>query len=649
MISSNVVLTKEHLADTVKYFLGKDYFVFDVETTGKNRGVPQVNTVKWMGLSTDAMTVSIPMGHPNGDVMLAPATRKKNPVTKKFDVFPARWDAPPAQLRPSQVFEALYPLFFSDRYKTAHNGPFDFISVAKYFDYRLPPPPYNDTIVMAWLVDENRRLGLKDITLAEYKRKYDRDNTGRMVEIHPFSKVARYVYQDAQYTKLHLKNLLVDLHEEGVYDLYRDLEMPVLEVLLKMGMVGTTIDVEAMKALQVDLSAREVESEGEVYRAAGYKLNLNSPKQKVDALYGPKDKGGQGLKPWRLTKGGLKKQRANEEITLYDYSTDKEALERWPTNKLVSKLLEYQEVSRVLGTYVNGYLGDEENPTQIFNGRVYPEFVQYGTVTGRFSCRAPNLQNIPRPNTELGRKVRGLFIAPPGYVLVVADYGQVELVVLAHYVGYGALYDGFFQGIDPHTMTASLVFNEPVENVNPDRRQDAKNINFAVVYGAGTSKVASMSKTTERRAKAFLSKHQRQFPEIYEFKDQVVQTCRDRDHPHIKTLLGRKRRLPTIWASDYGVRGKAERQAVNSLIQGSSADLIKRAMIRVDRLLTDSGIEANLILTVHDELVTQCREEDAEKCAALVREGMTGEGIQQLVKVPLSIDLKIVTKWSDAK
>lgn len=666
MISKNIVLDQEDLKQHLKYFLDQDSFVYDVESVGVHRGVPQHNELKWLGMSTYGRTIAIPFGHPNGDVMVARPTKKKNKETGKFDMTPAKWDEPPTQLRPSQVFDILSPLFFSDRTKGAHNYPFDGGSIAKYYGGEIAPGPYDDTIVMAWLVNENRKnmnggpggLGLKELTWAEYRRKYDKHQTGKKIEVYSFSEVARYLYLDCKFTWLHRLNLLEDMRDENVWDLYHDTEMPVLATVLKMEARGVDVDVEAMKVLDVELAKRTEETKANVYRTADWKINLNSPKQKVDALYGPKDhetRPGQALKPWRLTKGGRNKvkearrENRDAELTVYDYSTDKEALGRWEgKNALVDAILEFQEVERVHGTYIRGYLGDEDNPSIIFNGRVHPSFVQYGTVTGRFSSRDPNLQNIPRPTTDLGKSVRGLFVAPPGHSLVVADYGQIELVVLAHYVGRGALYDGFFEGVDPHTVTASIVFNQPIDAVTKERRQDAKNINFAVVYGAGDEKVASMSKTSVKEAKAFLAKHQRAFPEIYEFKDQVIKVCRSRTPPHITTLLGRKRRLPEILWNDWEERSRAERQAVNSLIQGSSADLIKTAMVRVDKGLTESKA-GELILSVHDELVVVTPDEKAEECAGIVNEAMTGVGIQSLVKVPLKIDMKVVKRWSEAK
>jgi DNA polymerase I-like protein with 3'-5' exonuclease and polymerase domains len=610
-----------------------------------------------MSMATDGLAVAIPFGHPNGDVLISKATRKKNKETGKFDAIAAVYDEPPEQMTPSEVFSILKPLFFSDRMKIAHNATFDLISTAKYWG-EIAPPEYSDTIVLQWLLDENmKQKGLKDLVKKYYKVDYDQENVGKQVEAHPFSKVAHYAYMDAKYTWLLWKQFQRRI-EQGSLTNVRRLEMEVLGVLLDMGVTGAPVDVEAMEDLVRDMSARLVDIEADIYRAAGQRFNLNAPAQKAKVLYAPKADGGQGLKPLKPTDGGKKKRDAGQELTFADFSTDSDSLEKHPNNPVVKAMLSYSEVSKLID-YPIAYLGvegDPKKPCRIFDGRIHADFVQYGTVSGRFACREPNLQNIPRPDTELGKRIRGLFVAPEGYKMVVADYGQIELVVLAHFIGRGDLYKGFHNGVDPHSATAAALMGiDPQEFVRRvkagdreciDFRQVAKGINFAVVYGAGPDKVASMAGISVKEAKRFMEIHQKMFPEIYKFKEDVIRVCRSRRPPYIRTLLGRVRRLPMILSANNGLRMGAERQAVNSLIQGSAADLIKLAMIRLNNLLPD---DMRLILSVHDELVVLAPAEKAEECAELVREAMLGEGIQKLLRVPLSSDVKIVDRWSEAK
>lgn len=659
-IRDSVILTPDRLNTVVERFMERPAFSFDIETMGPHRAVPTQNVATWMSLATDGMACVIPFGHPNGDVEISRGTKKLNPVTRKFMPIPAVFDAPPVQMPPSQVFEILRPLFFTEgKVKIAHNATFDLISTAKYWG-EIAAPEYSDTIVLQWLLDENmKQKGLKELVKKYYKVDYDQEEVGKTgVEKFTFSKVAHYAYMDAKYTWLLWKKLQRQIEEQGLTNVRR-LEEDVLGVLLDMGVEGAPVDEDAMKNLVYDMTILMEDVEGRIYKTAGKKFNLNAPAQKAQVLYAPKSEGGQGLKPAKLTKGGYKARDEGQELDYKHYSTDSESLEKHENNAVVKELLEYAEVSKLLD-YPISYLGDPDDPDKpcrIFNGRIHADLVQYGTVTGRFSCREPNLQNIPRPNTELGKRIRGLFKAPTGYKLIVADWGQIELVVLAHFIGRGALYEGFHAGIDPHCATAAALIGEDPQKFQDrynagdadakDLRQVAKGINFAVVYGAGAEKVASMAKISLKEAKRFLEIHQRAFPEVYKFKDEVVRRCRSRRPPYIRTILGRKRRLPLILSSNQGLRMSAERQAVNSLIQGSATgDLIKLALIRLNGLLHS---EMRLVLTVHDEIVVLAPEDRAEECAALVKEAMLGEGIQKLLRVPLSSDVKIVDRWSDAK
>jgi len=635
-ISSNTVLTPEHLHDVVDHFMVHDAFAFDTETTGPNRLVPVLAPVSWLSLATDGMAVSIPSGHPNGSRLISRATRKKNKVTGKFDQFPAVWDAPPPQMSPSEVWGIVKPLFMSDKIKIAQNAPFDLVVTAKYFGGAIVPGPHADTIVMQWLLDENiKSKKLKEMVKKYYRADYDKEGTGKCVEIHGFNKVARYAYLDAKFTYLLWKKFAPLLIKDNLAQIY-GLEMDLLPVLCDMNMEGALVDVEALLALKEDLSERLVGFEADVYKTAGQRFNINSPQQKVKVLFSSKENGGQGLKPKKFT-------------PTKQPSTDAEALEHFPHNPVVKALGDFQGISTLLNTYVIGYLGDEndkDKPCRIHNGRIHADLVQYGTVTGRFSCRTPNLQNIPTAGTDLGRRVRGLFVSPEGESLIVADYGQIEVVVLAHFCHAKALVDGFAAGVDAHTLTASKLYGVPFAEVTKPMRGVAKGCSFAVIYGSGVDKVASMAGITVKEAKRFLAIHQREFPEIYAFKEAVIRVAKSRRPAHLRTLLGRKRRIPQLFRADRGQRMAAERQAFNSLIQGSAADLIKLAMIRLHASLPP---EMKLVLSVHDELVMTCPDGMVEEGSRLMREAMLGEEIQALLSVPMTIDLSVVKRWADAK
>lgn len=625
-----LITDTRQLEDAVRYFSTQDGFAFDVETTGEYRGVPAVNEVVWLSMATNGSTVVIPMGHPNGSELLRKATRRKNKRSGEWEQIPAAWDEPPAQLRPSVVFDALEELMFSDRMKVAHNAPFDFLSVAKYYRGKYPPPPYGDTIVGAWMVNENRPLGLKPLDKERWGLVYDTEDVGKCIEKHGFRTVADYAYMDAASTWLQWLKIRPLITEEGLEDMWA-LEMDVLACVLHMGSGGVPVDLAALEQLRTTLRERMTGCEADVYRAAGKIFNIGSAPQKAKILYEE-----QGLRPRKRTPKGAP-------------STDAEALEPYKgRNAVVDAILAYQDVSKLLSTYVEGYLGnpDEGKPTQIFDGRIYPILKQYGTVTGRFSSSKPNVQNWPRPDTEFGKAIRDLVDPIPGFVLLVADYAQIEQRILAHFAGKGALWQGFWDGVDAHTATAAAVFGVAPEDVTKQMRQVAKAIAFAINYGAGHAKVAEMSHTTQRRAKQILAEHEKQFPEVYAYKRRLLRTVRGRRPvPYLRTLLGRKRRLPDLLSHDHGRRAKAERQVVNSHIQGSNADMTKFALVRLHKnLLPDMQI----LLTVHDEIAAMCPADMAEEGAKILHDAMAGPDMQ-LLSVPVTTDVKICKRWSEAK
>lgn len=648
-MNPNVILDEGQLREAVEYFGTQKAFAFDVEAQGEYRDVSHLANLSWISLATKGTAIVVPFGHPIGDKIIGQekveavygpkAQKAGQKYFRKVDVY----ESPPEQLSPGIVFDILRPLFMRpDIVKVGHDVVYDLASTARYFG-SVAAPPYDDTKIDDWLLNENRmRFGLKERIEDVYGHKYDYENVGKCVEKYPFSTVAYYSYCDAKYTWLWYLKQIREIEEQGLMQVH-NMEMQLLNTMVGMRLVGARVDLDRLHSLSDSLGKEAVEAEKSIYAAAGHKFNVNSNKQKQQVLYEE-----QKLRPWKLTKGGLKKKKLGQEIILTDYSVDDEVLESYPDNPVAYALREYGDISKILSTYVNGYLGDGEKPSIIYDGHIHAGFMQYGTVTGRFSCRTPNLQNIPRPHSDRGKLIRGIFIAEEGGKLVVADYGQIELVVLAHYVGEGKLYEGFMAGIDPHTMTAAMILDKAPEDVTKVERQDmGKTMNFAIVYGAGIYKVASMAHITPEEAKRKLKKHAEMFPEIHDFRNSVIATARRRTPtPYITTLLGRKRRIADLNSAVEGIRKGAERQLFNSLIQGGAADLLKLAMIRLDSALPP---EVQLILTVHDEIVVSSPINMSEQAAILVKEAMTGEKIQRHVRVPLIADVKVVDRWSDAK
>jgi len=659
----NIITTAEQLAEMVDYYLTQDAFAYDVETVGPRRGMTPVNEVLWITLATHGRCDVIPMGHPHGDFIeeiypltgqgevrkekglpLRPSdySRDAKKATKVFG--PA-----PEQLYPAEVFKALEPLMFNNQILTiGHNLVFDLTSVAKYYGGRVPSAPYFDTMIASFISDNRNKnkCGLADCLKREFGYEMAK-GVGKEVEVYDFNTVAKYAYLDSKYTFLLWKSLVPKL-EAGELDRVFALEMDVLAVLCDMKLTGAVIDTESLEQLKIDLEVKVDEARSNIYKAAGREFNINSNPEKQALLYGPKSEGGRGLKAQVLTLKGKQKDRTNVELTGADYSVSAEALEPYrDKDPLVTALLEYADYNKLLSTYVIPYLGgDVERTTAgksrietkeslLINGRLHGDFVQHGAETGRFSSRNPNLQNVPAPHTPHGKAIRNLFVAPPGHKLVVADYSQIEPRVIASFSEDPIMMDNYLNGKDIYTTVG--------DTMGVDRKA-GKVLVLAMAYGVGPDKIASQIGCSKTEAKDLLDRFANQFSSIAKYRAKVIGSTRaGKPVPYVKTLTGRRRYLPEIMSRDNGFRAGAERQAFNTKIQGSAADIIKIAMVRAHKMLPP---EAKIILTVHDEMVLTTPADMAESTAEILREAM--EDIKVL-KVPLIADVKIVDKWGEAK
>lgn len=666
MISRNVILSEKRLERVVEHFMGQPGFSYDLESWGKARGNPAINSVLWLSMATNGMAVSIPFGHPLGDRIVGETREPRADKNGKIRMFRVPvYEKPPEQLDIGRAMEILQPLLWAeDIFKVNHETTFDRGSLAKYFEGIIPPGYYHDTKVIKWLLNENHpQQGLKFHVKRDYGVDYDKENVGKCVEKHTFSKVAHYALLDAFYTWLIFKDNFPKLQKSGLADgVYAQIEQPLFYELTKMRLAGAHVNIPRLKELRETLTVRSIREEAEVYRAAGQKFNLNSAPQKQKILYGKTSEGGQGLKPWKLTDTAKDKKKEAERRGrkfvpgITSWSTDADALKTYAGNGVVDALLAYQDTSKVLNGYVHSYLGvegDPKKPCQIFNSRIYAEAQQHGARTGRFSYRSPNLQNLPRydeAGDSAGGLIRSVFDAAPGELLVFADYGQIELVILAHYLGKGHFYEGFFKGIDPHTMTAATALGKDPDKVTKSERQDfGKSINFAVTFGAGPKKVASMMGVSEQKARKFLNDFYAAAPEIEAFRRKVIREARKRRPPHVKTIGGRLRRVPEVFSEDDGIRMGAERQLFNTLMQGGSADLTKAAIVEANRLFRENETGAKVILTVHDELGCTSPEENAEKVKVLLEQAMTQNFIAKKIRVPITADAGIGRTWAEAK
>ena len=660
----NIILTNDQLDEMIAYYGNQDAFAFDVETVGDRRGDTPVNEVLWISFATHGRCDVIPMGHPNGELLEVVYPLTGQGEKRVANGLPARpsdysrdakkatkvFAEPPAQLFPAEVFASLKPLLFNDSIlKIGHNILFDLTSVAKYYGGNIPVGPYFDTMIASFIYDNRNKnkCGLADCLKRELGYEMVK-GVGAEVEKYSFTEVAQYAYLDAKYTFLLWKVLKEKLVANEVVGIMK-LEMDVLRVLCDMKLTGAPIDMEALDNLDTQLKADIEEAKAEIYRIAGRQFNINSNPEKQQLLYGSKSQGGRGLKPKLLTTKGQSKEG---DLDFSDYSVSAEALEAYKNeDPLVDALLTYADLNKLHSTYVVPYLGGqvlrttggksklEAKDSLLINGRIHCDFIQHGAETGRFSSRNPNLQNVPAPHTPHGKAIRNLFKAPEGYKLIVADYSQIEPRVIASLSKDPIMVNNYLTGGDIYTA----IGNE----MNVDRKA-GKVLVLAMSYGVGPDKISRSIGCTKQEARDLLDRFAHKFSSISSYKTKVlISTLKkgkeEKPTPYVTTIMGRRRYLPNMRSKDHSEKAGAERQAFNTKIQGSAADIIKLAMVRAHQMLPEGS---KLILTVHDELVTLAPSHLADATADAIRGAM--EGIK-LLDVPLVADLKIVDRWGEAK
>ncbi len=409
------------------------------------------------------------------------------------------------------------------------------------------------------------------------------------------------------------------LDEEGLGIVYNDLELPLIEVLANMEQTGIRLDVDVLNAMSEEIGIELARLTAEIYELAGVEFNINSPKQLGEILFEKMN-----LPSFRKTQ----KQRSA--------STKMEVLEGLAEHfELPRKILDYRSLSKLKGTYVDALPALVDPKT----GRICTTFNQTVAATGRLSSSEPNLQNIPI-RTELGRRIRTAFVAEPGWLLLSADYSQVELRVLAHMSGDPNLIEAFQKGEDIHAQTALQVFGEDSELSEAEQRRRAKIINFSIIYGKTAFTLGKEFGVPTREAQVFIDNYFDRYPRVRELLDKIIRDAQLTGK--VKTIFGRHRYIPEIGSRNRATREAAKRVAVNAPIQGTAADLIKKAMIDLWRELQRKGVESRLLLQVHDELVLEVPEKEAEEVSALVRQVM--EGCYEL-SVPLKVDITLGPSW----
>jgi DNA polymerase-1 len=487
-----------------------------------------------------------------------------------------------------------------------------------------------DTMVASYVLDPNRRqhgLDALSVTLLGHKMVSYEDVAGKgkaqisFAEV-PLEKAGEYACEDADYT-LRLRDLFEpQLEEQELDGLFRELEIPLVPVLARMEANGIRIDVPFFQEMNRRLEGELAGLRDEIVGLAGEEFNLNSTPQLREILFD------------RLGLPVLKKTKTGP-------STDASVLEELAEmgHPLPKRLLDYRQLEKLRNTYVDA-LPRLVNPR---SGRIHTSFNQTVAATGRLSSSDPNLQNIPI-RTELGREIRRGFVAEKGCLFFGADYSQIELRILAHFSGDEAFVRAFREGIDVHRQTASVIFGVPLEDVTHEMRGRAKTINFATLYGQGDFSLARQLGISREEARDFIQAYFDRFSGVRTFLDQQVGLARDLGY--VETLSGRRRYVPEIKATNWNVRQFGERVAQNTPIQGTAADLIKVAMIRIQGLLDHRFPRSRLLLQVHDELLLEVPEDEVEAVGRMVVEEM--EGALEL-NVPLAVDTGIGESWYACK
>ena len=410
------------------------------------------------------------------------------------------------------------------------------------------------------------------------------------------------------------------LIQSGQKALLTDIELPLARVLAEMEQTGFLVDGDGLRQMGEELTRKISAIEGQIYDLVGYHFNLNSPKQLGKALFEDL-----GITPAKKTKSG--------------YSTNAEVLEKLQYEfPVVGLILQYRQFAKLKSTYCDGLLNAVSA-----DGRIHTTFNQTETRTGRISSLEPNLQNIP-VRTEEGRRLRRYFIAPHGRVLCDADYSQIELRVLAAMAKDDAMIQAFRSGTDIHTVTASQVFNIPEEMVTPLLRRQAKAVNFGIIYGIGAFSLSKDIGVTRAEADRYIKNYLAGYPAVADYMNHCIEEAKRQGF--VTTLFGRRRYLPELSSSNHMLRAFGERVARNAPIQGTAADIIKIAMIRVQNRLAKELPTARLILQVHDELIVECDAQDAEKCCTVLAEEMARSAA---LAVPLNADAHSGENWLAAK
>ncbi len=605
-----VVDTEDKLDALIEALDTPDGFSFDTETTSKD---PMRARLVGLSFSTEPYTGwYVPVGHAEG-----------------------------RQISMDRVLDRLEPIFTNpDVPKTAHNANYDMMTLENH-GIKLEGLAF-DTMLAAHVSGEGQ-VGLKDLTLKFFGKTMtpitDLIGRGRkqvtMAEVE-IAKAAEYAAADADFTERLKRELEPRIEQLDLERTLREYEMPLVPVLIRMQRDGVAIDVDTLKRMSVELSDNLDTIRNDMYKTIGHEFNLNSSQQLGDVLFNELRLPTSNI---RRTKSGYSTNAATLDDLKHrlDIGAIPDADAR--SYDVMNGILEHRQLSKLKSTYVDA-LPEMVNPE---TGRIHTKYNQTGSATGRVSSNDPNVQNIP-VRTELGRQVRKAFVAPdaPGATLLAADYSQIELRVLAHYSKDPSLLEAFHRGEDIHSATSSLVYDVPIGEVTADMRRFAKILNFGVLYGLTAYGISRQTDLNPEQGQRFIDLYFERYPGIRGYVEDTIEGCKVRQY--VETLLGRRRYLPDINTRNFHLRQAAERAAINMPIQGTAADIIKIAMIRIMERMTELDMRSRMILQVHDELIFETPKDELDRMRAIVTELMPAS---LNLAVPLKVELKTGDTWGD--
>ena len=529
------------------------------------------------------------------------------------------------QLPLEQVIARLKPLLEDNTSaKLAHNGKYDMAVLAEY-GITVKNLTF-DSMIAAYLLGE-KSLGLKALAFSKLAIEMTpiTDLIGSGAKQISMSQVelaraADYACADADMTGQLTELLEVELHQQGLWQLFSEVELPLVPVLVHMERNGVALDTELLRQMSHRLGEQLLKLEAEIYNSVGHQFNINSPQQISSVLFLELR-----LPSARKTKSGF-------------FSTEAPVLEGLRgAHPIVDCLLQYRHLAKLKSTYVDAL----PSLINLKTGRVHTSFNQTQTATGRLSSSEPNLQNIA-VRDELGKEIRRSFIAPPGSYLLAADYSQIDLRALAHLSQDQSLLSAFHRDEDIHTATAAQVFSVEPSEVTPDMRRVAKTVNFGVIYGMSDYGLEQATELSREEAAQFIAAYFEKYPGVKQYLESTKEQAREEGY--VQTLLGRRRSIPEINSSNRQVREAAERMAINMPVQGTSADIIKVAMINLDREVDKRQLKSKMLLQVHDELIFEVPEAELEEMRQMVPEIMS---TALELGIPLKVDIKTGTNWGE--